>query len=259
MITELFRNFRTAIFMNGSEVTKFCSNVECEQTEQVWRRFTLDFRAWHFLQPRARWNIYMSYETSRTQGYGFIFNGIVPDNSNARITVPMGKPLTFSVTGYDFIWNAHQRSPRLTQVFVPSVAGASVRDATKALENFEGKPGRYDIVPRIRTMHDAVRKLGRLAGVTIQLDMPNYPWAPYVFPPGDSFFSAIGRLVNPYAPHASYSRWRNQLILSDSPSYFMGSGTRMEIPAALMDVVDASALIRQRPSRIRLEIPKWRF
>lgn len=257
MSTVLIPGFYSTVFMNSSNVMPFVSDFSVEQTEAGYRQFSIVFRAWHFISRASRWDIYSSFSATNLQEYAWIRNGFMAEDGGMVGVVKLGTPATFTVNGYDYLWKIQRRRPRTSLILVKGHGREARRNLAIALEQNTGL-GRYEVIGGVYNLHVAIRKLATKAGIGAQIDIRSYPFTWLVIDSGTSYWDAIANLVAPFASHVCYSRWRNMLVIADSPPRFMGPVGAITIPSGLIDELDIIPVVTSRPSRIRLRFNRWR-
>ena len=214
------------IYMDKSDVTKWVRSVEVAQMDSVNRKFILKFNAWSSFSPANRWDIFGSYDAANPQNEILIRNGVIPDDRPRTVSVAGGatpQMPTITAEGYEAVWLAKRRGPRDTIVMVPARSNIT-EDVRKAIEQSREEVGTYRVWTGCATLHQAVKKLARAAGLNVSVKIPDYPMVPHVVPKSSSFWREITNLTNPYAPHKYYVRSTNTLVIADKQDAIMGAG-----------------------------------
>ena len=170
MIDEFF----ITVYMDKSDVTKWVRSVEVTQMDSINRRFILKFNAWHSFTSTNRWDIFGSYSSSNPRQEILIRNGIVPADRPRVVTVAGGatpQMPTIVAEGYEYVWLAKRRGPRDTIIMVPST-GDTYDDVRQAIEEAREEVGTYRVWTGCSTLHEAVKKLARAAGLNVSIRIP---------------------------------------------------------------------------------------
>jgi hypothetical protein len=245
------------VYMDKRDVTFWVQAVRVQQVDGILRKFELDFRAWHSFDESNRWDIFETYDpTGNPRAEVVIRNGIIPADRTRVVRVDDSDVPRVRAEGYEYVWLAMRRAPNETAVLVPGVYNRD-HEVQKALDDFDGDPGNYRVWPGVRTLHDAIRKLMQAARIRVQIRIPNRSMSPWVVPPTLSYWEAVKRLSDPYAPVRYYIRSTNTVVIGDPTSPLMGSGSVLNIPEDAVNTIDVQAQRLRRIRRVLLRFP-WR-
>ena len=251
--------FGIRVYMDKSDVTNWIRSVTVTQMNSVDRKFVLVFNAWHSFGPSNRWDIFGSYDPANPRQEILIRNGIIPEDrpktvSVAGVTTPQVPTIT--AEGYEYVWLAKRKGPRDTIIMVPAW-GNVIEDVTKAIEQADAEVGTYRVWPGCYSLHRAVYKLARAAGLRVSIRIPDYDMVPYVVPLKNSYWREIMRLTDPYAPHRYYVRSTNTLVIADKRDAIMGAGNKLTIPGDAINHLVARPTKRRRLRRVIASSPPW--
>jgi len=155
------------------------------------------------------------------------------------------------VTGYDWSWMAQRRCPSDTLVIA-----SSRKLARWAIEKAEGPVGRWRWIPT-PTLHDAVQKLGALAGFTCELRIPNFRISAQVLDPTKSYWQSILELTECFAPRYEFRRTENRVLITDRVAAFQGVGSTMVLSEAAIKGIEAGPSVFRYVRRVLIEVPRW--
>jgi hypothetical protein len=252
--------FVITVYMDQSDVTNWIRSVTVSQLNAVDRKFTLVFNAWHSFGPSNRWDIFGSYDPANPRQEILIRNGIIPEDRPKTVSIAGGETAvmpTITAEGYEFVWMAKRRGPRDTIIMVPTW-GNIVEDVTKAIEESRTEVAVYRVWPGCYSLHVAVKKLARAAGLNLSIRIPNYDMVPYVVPMKNSYWQEIMRLTDPFAPHRYYVRSTNTLVIADKQDAIMGAGNKLVIPGDVIKSLVARPTKKRRLRRVVATVPPWR-
>jgi hypothetical protein len=248
------------VYMDNSDVTKWVRSVEVTQMDSINRKFVLKFNAWSSFGSTNRWDIFGSVNSSNPRAEVLIRNGIIPSDRPRSVSVSGGtnpQVPTITATGYEYVWLAKRRGPRDTIIMVPSFSNVS-DDVRRAIEESREEVGTYRVWTGCNTLHEAVKKLGRAAGLNVSVRIPDYPMVPYVVPKKHSFWREITNLTDPYVPHKYYVRSTNTLVVADKQDAIMGAGNKLILTGDVIDRFSASPTNTKRVRRVIASRPPWR-
>lgn len=254
------REFVITVYMDQSDVTKWIRSVDITQLDSVNRRFVLRFNAWNSFDSTNRWDIFGSYDPSNPRDEVLIRNGIIPTDRPRMVAVAGGdEPAmpTITAEGFEWVWLAKRKGPRETIIMVPS-HGNVIEDVTKAIEEAQREVGTYRVWTGCTTLHTAIHKLARAAGVNVSVRIPNYDLVPYVVPMENSYWQEIERLTDPYVPHRYYARPTNTLVIADKQDQIMGAGNKMILSGDVIQSLQARPKTTKRVRRVIASVPPWR-
>lgn len=250
-------DFSCTVLMDGRDVTSWVKSVSVSQEDSINRQFTITFAAWDQFNENNRFDIYGSYNPANPFAEVMIRNGVIPIDRYRSVTLGPNKVPHVIGNGYDYVWLIKRRAPKKTIILVPNRRN-SQDNVTQAIENFKGPIGRYQVWTSIRTLHKAIRKLSAAGGVNVSVNIPDYPMAPYVIDPSWSYWKAIEKLVEPYAPQTYYVRSSNMLVISDRSSQVMGASNLLTLGADIIGDLQATPVTYRRVRRVIVRIPQWR-
>jgi hypothetical protein len=251
--------YKPTIYMDQRDVTDWILKVDIEQIDSIHRKFLLTFAGWHSFDETNRWDIFESYDPSNPRQEITIRNGIIPADRTRMVKVSKGDVPTITAEGYEYIWLAKRRAPQESVVLVPSTRNID-RDVAIALRNYHGnkKIGTYRVWPGVRTLHGAITRLMKAARIRAQIRIPDYPLQPYVLGPELSYWAAVKKLTDPYAPTRYYIRSTNTIVIADATSAAMGSATTLNPPGDVCRVLDVQPQRLRRIRRLILRKTTWR-
>jgi len=219
--------------MDQRDVTRWVSSLAVSQEPDCYyRTFALTFRGWHSVDPAARWDIYGSRDEATPRETVLIRAGIVPPDRQPIVTVDK-KGLSVAVTGYDWAWMAQRRAPTSTVVLAPTRSAAR-----RAIEAYNAFVGRWQWV-EAATLHDAVTRLGALAGFWAELRIPNYSLTSYVMDPQKSYWEGIANLLEPLAPRIYFRRTESRVLIADRAAQWIGIGSVLKLSENQITSVEA--------------------
>lgn len=241
------------VHMNGRNVTPWLLEASVEQARRtLYRSAELLFAGWSAINETATWNVYASHDPANPYAETLLAGGVTPPDRVRRLRVAHGEPPRVAVTVYDRVWLGQRRGPSETLVLVPDRGGAS---AAAALAEHSGPVGAYKVVTRVRTLHDAVRRLAALAGFRVRLQLPNPPLRAVVVDPTASYWETIVELLTPWAPRTRYDRHNNTLVFSDPLGTAYGTGRRLTLPADAVHSVTGWPVRLRRARRVLVRVP----
>ena len=141
---------------------------------------------------------------------------------------------------------------------VPST-GDTYDDVRQAIEEAREEVGTYRVWTGCSTLHEAVKKLARAAGLNVSIRIPNYPMVPYAVPKSNSYWREITNLTDPYVPHKYYVRSTNTLVIADKQDAIMGAGNKLTLTADVIDRMTARPTKMRRVRRVIASTPPWRI
>jgi len=253
-------DFVITVYMDKSDVTKWIRSVEITQMDSVNRRFVLKFNAWHSFTPANRWDIFGSYDPVNPRQEILIRNGVIPEDRPRTISIGdagTAKMPTVTATGYEAVWLAKRKGPRETIIMVPGWRNV-IADVTKAIEEYDGEVGTYRVWTGCYSLHRAVQKLARAAGINVSVKIPDYTMVPYVVPPENSYWREITKLTDPYSPHKYYVRSTNTLVIADKEDAIMGAGSKLILTGDVIGPLTARPKMTRRVRRVIASRPPWR-
>lgn len=263
--------FAFRAYMNNRDVSDWIDSVEIEHPRRcLYRQWTFNFAAWSSIENNARWDLFGSYDPTGDPRAEILSRAgtLPPDRDRVRLVVAAGKIPSLRVRGYDFVWTAQRKTPRETIVVVPSSAyivenidGRPIlreNSVAGALDRYEGPVGKYRVWTHVRTIGEAVRRLGNAAGVNVSYRQIDKPMIPYVIPPTDSFWSAMLDLAAPWKPEIYYRDSTNTLVFADRLHTHYSIGGTITIPADAVVSMTGTPVLRKRTRRILIRIPQCR-
>lgn len=250
--------YKMTVYMDRRDVTGWISDVKIAQTDSMHRTFTLVFNAWHSFDESNLWDIFETYDETDVRNEITIRNGVIPQDRTRTLQVGGRQMPKLTATGYESIWLAKRRAPNETIVMVPGGRSSIDDDVALALKNF-GKPvGGYRVWSRVSTLRQAVDRLARAARIRVSVRVPNYNMQPYVINPRDSYWTAIEKLTDPFAPVRYYQRSTNTLIIADPTMPLMSATSKLNVPAKDVINLDVTPLLLSRVRRVLMRVPPWR-
>lgn len=250
------------IYMDKRDVTSWITECQIEQIDSINRKFKLVFAGWHSFDDSNRWDIFETYDPTNPRAECTIRNGIIPEDRTRVVRVKSEAVPTITAMGYEYIFMAKRRAPQETIVLVPSTRNVE-QDIGLAIANYQRKFGQaaaigtYRVWPGVRTMHHAVRRLMQAARIRVQIRVPNYDLTPYVIDPTLSYWDAVRRLTDPFAPVRYYIRSTNTIVIADPTQTFMGSGTVLNIPESAVNMIDVMPQRLRRIRRVLMRKTQW--
>jgi hypothetical protein len=244
-----YMDFVVIVYMDQRDVTPWVRSVSINQNDAVSRHFVLEFNTWHNFDESSRWDIFGSYDPAYPRQEILIRSGIIPNDRKRAVNVSAGAVPTVTAEGYEKIWLAKRRGPTKTIIFVPGWGKVNEQVVT-AIEAYGKEVGLYRVWHGTPTMHSAVQKLARAAGIRVSLTIPDYPIKAFVVPKESSYWQEIMRLTDPYAPHRYYLRAQNRLVIADKQDEIMGAHNKLIIPAGIVDKLNATPVITKRVRRV---------
>jgi len=244
------------IYMDKRDVTGWITRCDINQIDSIHRKFTLTFAGWHTFDQSNRWDIFETYDPANPLTECVIRNGVIPEDRARIVSVIRGEVPKITGEGYEYIWLAKRRAPKETIVLVPSTRNVE-QDVGIALKNYDGPVGAYRVWSGVRTMHGAVARLMAAARIRVQVRIPDYPFAPYVIDPRLSYWEAVEKLTNPYAPVRYYVRSTNTLMIADPTATIMGAGSILNVPDDAVSSLDIQPQRLRRIRRILMKKQQW--
>ena len=249
--------------MDTRDVTPWLRGIKIELLEDGFRAFELRFSAWHSFNSDNYWDIYESFDKD-TNPYESITirRGRLLVDHERLITVNPVRPPYLVANGREAGWFARRRRPRETIVLVPNSTTVD-DDVQTALADYShknpGRPvGQVRVWRGVDTIGQACIRLIRAAGLNCSYRLPDHPLTPYVIDPTISYWSAVNRLSDPWAPVRYYQRWSNTWVIQDAAEPLMGDGPPLGIPEDEMKHLQAIPRTRPYPARILVRFPPWR-
>jgi hypothetical protein len=242
------------VHMNGRDVTPWLVEASIEQPRRtLYRQAELVFHGWTALEDGAAWRVFATYDTTEPYAETLLDAGVAPPDRVRRLRVASGEQPRLAVTVYDHVWLAQRRGPSETLVLVPDTGGESV---ATAIAKHAGPVGAYKVHGGVRTLHDAVRLLARLAGFRVRVLLPDAPLAPLVLDPSASYWTTLVELLTPWRPRTHYDRHNNTLVFSDPLGAGYNTGRTLLLPAAGVHSVTGwpVKLARTRRVIVRLNV-----
>lgn len=242
-------DFMVTVYMDRRDVTPWIRAVFINQQDAVSRHFTLDFNTWQEFDESNRWDIFGTYDPTEPRQELLIRSGVIPNDRKRAVNVAAGTVPTVRAEGYEQIWLAKRRGPTKTIIMVPG--WSRVNDQVQqAIEEYKDEVGLYRVWNGTYSMHRAVYKLARAAGIRVTITIPDYPLKPYVVPKENSYWKEIMRLTDPYAPHRYYVRSLNRLVIADMQDKIMGAGNKLVLSGDIVDTLNATPVITKRVRRV---------
>ena len=185
------------ILMDQRDVTPWVESLRIEQpADAIFRRFSLRLRGWHNVNLQVTWDIFGEPPAGTENSQLWIRRGQIPPDRPPQIDV---NGAAIDINGYDGAYFAVRRTPRQTLVLCddPREADQLISQATEPI-------GRVRILPRLRTVSDAVTALGLLAGFRVRWSGLDPDLGAFISSPTDSYWSMISTLINPLRPLTIY-------------------------------------------------------
>ncbi len=245
-----------SVFMDKRPVTPFVRQVKWQQARrQYYRSFEITFAGWSSVSSASKFDIYASHNAADPRAELVIAGGMQAPDQKPKTAVDGDVP-TVTVTGYDWAWFAQRlKAPGFSTV----VLARSMDDARKAVYKATAPLGRWQWVPAT-TLHQAVAALAALAGFTVELRIPDYPFSAAIVRPEASLWDAILELVAPYAPEIYCRRTENRVLIVDRTARYQTAGTVIALSEGALrkpggvEIVPELARYRRR---IILWVPRW--
>lgn len=242
------------VVMGGHDVTRWVTSVTWRQSpRQLHREWAVTLTGWTQVDRTMRWDI--------AAGYGgghelVIRQGIIPPDWQPSLSIgPRDRGPTLSIRGVDWAWVAARVRRSDTIVLAPDG-----RQARRALRIFQerapGRPAGAVTTLRATTMHEAVVRLGTLAGMHVVALVPDYKIQGYVCDPERSIWESIWALVSPFAPLAYFRRERNEVVIADR-AHAVGAATRMALPVSVITAAEIAPIREPNLRRVLVRIPAW--
>jgi hypothetical protein len=244
-------NLQVTVYMDRRDVTQWCESVSWgNAAHEIYRNFSLTFKGWHSITPGASWDIYGTRDPLVPRSEVLIRNGVIPPDRQPVMTFE-GDELRMTVNGYDWSWMAQRRCPSDTIVIA-----SSRKLARWAIEKAAGPVGRWRWIPTA-TLHDAVQKLGSLAGFTCELRIPNFRISAQVLDPTKSYWQSILDLTECLAPEYLFRRTENRVLITDRVARLQGVGSTMVLSEAAIKGIEAGPSVFRYVRRVLIEVPRW--
>lgn len=244
------------VYMDKRPITKFVKRLRVQQQSRcLYRSFELDLAGWSSVEVASSFDVYASHNPAVPRAEIVIAGGMQAPEQKPKVVVDGGVPTT-TVVGYDWAWFAQRlKAPGFTTVVVAKSAG----DARRAVLKSATPLGRWQWLPAA-TLHAAVQGLGGLAGFSVELRMPDYPFSWVIIKPEASLWQAILDLVAPYAPEIYFRRTENRVLITDRVSRYQTAGTKIVLAEGALQnpggVEVIPELMRYR-RRVLLSVPRW--
>lgn len=225
------------VYADQVDVTGWLDSVTWQNAdEQPYMQADLRFRGWHSVPLGARFDVFGTNDPSNPRQEPILIDGWIPPESYGETEIARGEVTSLSVRVLDWAARALRLSPRNTLVLVDRAAEAQL-----ALDEYSGTVGTPAIVTGIRTMHQAVKWLGRAAGIRVQLAMPDYTLKASVVPPASEvisgkgvvisqtmhYWDAILSLAREYKPMAYALQTSRTVVLEGQLARHLGAGRTM--------------------------------
>lgn len=249
--------FVVTVLMDGRDVTKWVKSVTIDQENSVDRKFSIAFMGWQEFDENSRFDIYGSYNPAQPFQEIMIRNGTIPPDRYRTVDLGRDKTPLVIAEGYDYVWMSKRKAPRKTIILVPGRKN-NEDNIKKAIENFGGPIGRYQVWTGMDRLSTALRKLANAGGIKMKSTIPDYNLAPYVIDPSWSYWMAITELSKIYAPHVYYVRQNNTMVLADRMSEVLHSSNQLILSADVVNAITAKPSINSRVRRVIIRIPEWR-
>lgn len=250
-------DYQITVYMDRRDITPWVQHCSVEINNSSHRSFSLNLKAWHSYDWTNRWDIYASFDGTNPRAELLISQGVVPPDRQRIVHIGKGQVPYLVVQGYDWVWLTKRKAPPETIILVPGNNNVEA-DVQLAIAN-HGKPiGEYRVWRGIDTLHTACRRLATAAGIRVAMNMPNYDFAAWVVPPELSYWKAIEKLTNPYAPVRYFNRWNSTLVVQDQAMPIMGAGNRLVLGEEVFKVMDVQPTGWTTPRRVMLRVPPWR-
>ena len=242
---------QVTVYMDRRDVTQWCETIAWgNAAHELYRNFSLTFKGWHSIVPGASWDIYGTRDPLVPRSEVLIRSGVIPPDRRPVMTFE-GDELRTTVTGYDWSWMAQRRCPSDTIVIA-----SSRKLARWAIEKADGPVGRWRWIPTA-TLHDAVQKLGSLAGFTCELRIPNFRISAQVLDPTKSYWQSILDLTECLAPEYLFRRTENRVLITDRVARLQGVGSTMVLSEAAIRGIEAGPTRFRYVRRVLVEVPRW--
>ena len=245
------------VYMDKRDVTPWITSVEIDQVDSIHRKFKLVFAGWHSFDESNRWDIFESYDPANPRAEVTIRNVVIPVDRQRLVRVAAGAVPTITAEGYEYIWLAKRRAPSETIIMIPSTRNIE-QDVGLAIANHKGgEIGTYRVWPGVRSLHVAIKRLMSAARIRVQIRIPDYEMTAYVIDPKLSYWKAVERLTNPFAPVRYYIRSTNRIVIADPTQTFMGAGTVLNLPEEGTKILDVQPQRLRRIRRVLMRKTQW--
>lgn len=245
--------FALTVFMDRRDVTPWITSCKVEIADSAHRSFELRFSAWHSFDSTNRWDIYGTFDSSEPRQEALILQGIIPPDRQRIVRVGKGQVPYLVAQGYDWVWMAKRKAATETIIMVPGYTNVE-NDVRGAIDAYSGTVGEYRVWRGVATLHTAITRLGKAAGIRTSVRIPDYSFSPWVVPPELSYWKAIEKLTDPYAPVRYFARWTNTLVIQDPAMPIMGAGNKLTIGAEGIAAMDVQPLGRISTRRVLLKV-----
>lgn len=240
--------------VDGQDVTRWVTAVSWSQERRtLHREFALTMAGFLHIPPAARWDIYAGYGGA---GEVVIRRGIIPPDWQPEVSIgPQDSVPSIAVRGVDWVWLAVRKRHRDTVVLAPD-RGQARRAIRIYTERVPGRPVGRTAVLKAATMHEAVTRLGMLAGFQVVILLPDYKLQGHVCDPGQSLWEAIWELVSPFAPMAYFRRERNEVVIADR-AHLVAAATTWTLPTSVVTGMSIEPVREANLRRVLVRIPSW--
>lgn len=199
-----------SLLMGGRDLTKWAESISVSQSEHtLYRQWSATLRGFVDVDLTARWDIYGSYDAETPYSEVVMRGGVVPPDNPPTVSVDRAGVPSITLAGYDWAWMVQHITAPSTIVLAPTFAAARA-----AVVRESGPVGRYSVV-QATTIHGAVLALAAMAGIRVELRLPDAALAPNVLDPSQSVWDSIMGLVEPWAPVIYFRRDSNTVLIGD--------------------------------------------
>ncbi len=247
------------VYMDQRDVTAWVDSVSVTQARgEVYRTFSVRLRGWHEVTPSSVFDVYATHDATNPRSTLLIRSGVIPPDRPPQIDVRGTEVLAVTVAGYDWVYLACVRLAPQTLVIAPDMESA--RRCVAASTQPRGK---WSLL-RATTVHEAVVQLGLVAGLAVELRIPDVAVAPQVLDPTKAIWDAIRSLVDPFAPDYYFRRAEDRVLIADRMGAAQGMGSSLVLSQQLVDqakgITSLPAYLHGVPKylrRVLIQVPPW--
>jgi hypothetical protein len=244
------------VYMGGRDVGAFLQRVAVSNaTATYYRSFTVTFRGWHSIDLTASWDIFATHTASIPRSETQIRNGISNPDQLPKFTFAGDVPTT-EVQGFDWAWRAQKVRTGDNAAINTLVIAPDSTSARRAVFTSNTVVGNWSWI-RATTLHEAITQLGLLAGMQIELRIPDVAIAAQVLPPGQTIWDSILNLARPFAPEPYFRRCEDRMLLADRAAAAQGIGSSLGLSEDLVKSIDGVPATAQMLRRLLIGVPPW--
>ena len=249
-------SFIATVYMDGRDVTDFVQSVSVkQQTECYYRTFNITFKGWHSINLTASWDIFGSRTANYPRSEIQIRNGVSNPDQAPRFSFTGGVPTT-EIQGYDWAWRAQKVRTGEHAAINTLVIAANSTAARRAVIKSTAVVGRWRWI-RATTLHEAITQLGLLAGMWVEIRIPDVAIAAQVLDPGQTLWDSILQLAQPFAPEPYFRRSEDRMLLADRAAAAQGVGSLLVLSESLVKSITGVPAVAQLLRRLLIGVPRW--